>query len=166
MHLWKHMLACIKMQICCSLFWTRVGGSWEVLFPVALLLSAEVGVAPRLLQPADFADDFFFFFFYSFRILRGSYLYRVKVGSTWHPTAPRAVTAENTSPPWRGSGTVALMEEPWGTPGVWQREGLTCAASHRLLSAPTRPCQSLGIHSFMYSGKGGARGGKSAAAGR
>lgn len=59
------MLVRIKMQICCSLFWTRVGRSSEVLFLLALLLSAEVGVAPRLLQPADFADDFFFSLFYS-----------------------------------------------------------------------------------------------------
>lgn len=59
------MLVCIKRQICRSLFWTRVGRSSEVLFLSALLLSAEVGVAPRLLQPADFADEFIFFLLYS-----------------------------------------------------------------------------------------------------
>lgn len=135
------MLVCIKMQICRSLFWTRVGRSSEVLLLLALLLSAEVGVAPRRLQPADFADEFFFFFYTRPEFARQLFIRR-KVGSTWHPTAPRAVTAKYQL-------SLVLQRDrcadggPWGAPGLgsrlWNCEHLTCTASHRLLSAPMRP---------------------------
>lgn len=142
MHLGKHMLVRIKMQICCSLFWTRVGRSSEVLFLLALLLSAEVGVAPRLLQPADFADDFFFFPFLLVLNLRGSYLYGVRLVPLGTP--PRqGPSQQNISSPWFRQQDRCADGGPWGAPGLgsrlWNCEHLTCTASHRLLSAPMRP---------------------------
>lgn len=71
-----------------------MGRPSEVLFLLALLLSAEVGVAPRLLQPADFADEFVFFLFLLVLNLARQLFIRRELGSTWHPTAPRAVTAK------------------------------------------------------------------------
>lgn len=159
MHLWKHMLVCIKMQICRSLFWTRVGRSSEVLFLLALLLSAEVGVAPRLLQPADFADEYFFFPFLLVLNLRGSYLYGVRLVPLGTP--PRqGPSQQNISSPWRGSGTVALME------GRGELRGLAagCGIVNTSPAPPHTGCYQprCGLpvfrHSFIYvfsPGRGG-----------
>lgn len=112
-------------------------------FSYFTLCRGGCGTAPP--SPADLADEFLFVL-----NLRGSYVFRVRLAPLGTPRCQRP-SRQNICSPLCGSRTVALMECLWGASGVgsrvWNWEHLTCTTSQKLLSA----CQSLGIHSFMYS---------------
>lgn len=137
--------ACVHESIFALAYFRHVWADLWGVVPSDILLSAEVGVAPRLLQPADLADEFLHLL-----NLQGGYLYWVRLVPLGTPQCLRP-SQQNICSPLCGSGTVALMENRGELRGLAAGCGIVSASPAPPHGSCYQACQSSAIHSFVCS---------------